>query len=233
MKLIFAVFAILIATGPAWAEAVPPGSYQRSCRDIDASSNTLWATCRTPSGRWRDTSLDNYGDCDGDIINNNGQLECQRDWRDDEDDFPPGSYQRTCRDEHVERGTLTAECQDRNGRWRYTELNGFRTCRGDIANNDGMLQCRREQRFNHGPGRIVLYKNTNFGGRSRTYASDIPNLNPDEFGNTVSSVVVQGGVWQLCDRPNYRGFCVTIDRSQTNLWAFGFNDRTESVRRIR
>ena len=233
MKLIFAVFAILIATGPAWAEAVPPGSYQRSFRDIDASSNTLWATCRTPSGRWRDTSLDNYGDCDGDIINNNGQLECQRDWRDDEDDFPPGSYQRTCRDEHVERGTLTAECQDRNGRWRYTELNGFRTCRGDIANNDGMLQCRREQRFNHGPGRIVLYKNTNFGGRSRTYASDIPNLNPDEFGNTVSSVVVQGGVWQLCDRPNYRGYCVTIDRSQTNLWAFGFNDRTESVRRIR
>jgi hypothetical protein len=46
-------------------------------------------------------------------------------------------------------------------------------------------------------------------------------------------VVVQGGVWQLCDRPNYRGFCVVIDRSVGNLWTLGFNDRTESVRRIR
>jgi hypothetical protein len=58
-------------------------------------------------------------------------------------------------------------------------------------------------------------------------------LNASAFGNQASSVVVQGGVWQVCDRPNYRGFCVVLDRSIANLWVLGFNDRAVSVRRIR
>ena len=58
--------------------------------------------------------------------------------------LPRGSYRDTCRDENVEGDTLKAECQDRNGRWRYTELQSFRSCRGDIANVNGMLRCRRD-----------------------------------------------------------------------------------------
>jgi hypothetical protein len=278
----------------ALAAPAPQGSYRQSCQDITADWDELTATCRNTYGGWNTTTLADYRDCDGDIANRNGRLVCVRDDHDDDDDWVPrGSYRSTCRRVRVEDGTLTAECVDRNGRWRYTELPNFRSCRGDISNVNGWLRCRRDDdddgydmpggswrsscrnariygsvlyaqcrdrlgfwrdtsldlrncegdvRNSNGRlvcgsgggyGRITLYKHANFGGKSRSYDTDVPDLNPYAFGNQASSVVVQGGVWQLCDRPNYRGYCVVIDRTQPNLWALGFNDRAESVRRIR
>lgn len=301
MRLAISFLAALLACcGVAFAAPTPPGSYQQSCRDIYAEWDVLAATCRTRTGDWNYTTLSNYRDCEGDIANHNGRLVCVRDDDDDDDDggwLPRGSYRDTCRRERVEDGTLTAECVDRNGRWRYTELQNFRSCRGDIANVNGMLRCRRDDDDNDdddddydlpggswryscrdarvygsilyakcrdqlggwrdtsldlrqcdgdvqnrngrlvcgygGYGRITLYKHTNYGGISRSFSSDVPDLNALGFGNQASSVVVQGGVWQLCDRPNYRGYCIIIDRPQANLWISGFNDRAESVRRIR
>jgi hypothetical protein len=291
---------IAMMCGTAQAAPVPPGSYLQTCRDITATYDVLAATCRLRNGNWNYTTLSDYRDCDGDIVNTNGRLACARDDYQDDDWLPRGSYQETCRRERVEDDTLTAECVDRNARWRYTELQDFRSCRGDIRNVNGMLQCRRgsddgddddaddgtydlpdgnwrascrrpriygsvlyaecrdrtqawretsidlEQCDNDvenrggrlvcslsGTARITLYRHPNYSGTSRTYVAEVADLNPFAFGNQASSVVVQGGTWQLCDRPNYRGFCVVIDRSVANLWSLGFNDRTESVRRIR
>jgi hypothetical protein len=296
-----ALVSLSFASSAAPAVNEPPGSYQRTCRDIYADWNVLAATCKTRRGEWNYTTLADYRDCDGDIANVNGRLTCTRDDDDDDDDgwVPRGSYQDTCRRIRVEDDTLMAECVDRNGRWRYTELQSVRSCRGDISNANGWLRCRRANDDDDGDddddgydlpggnwrascrkarvygsmlfaecrdrdgfwrqtsldlddcrgdvenrggrlvcalggyGRITLYKHTNFGGKSRTVVADVPDLNPAAFGNQASSAVVQGGVWELCDRPNYRGYCIIIDRTQANLWAFGFNDRTESVRRIR
>lgn len=292
--------AFAMTGGTAQAAPVPAGSYQQSCRDITAGGGVLVATCRR-RGEWNYTTLADYRDCDGDIANVNGRLTCVRSPRhddDDDDDWSPrGSYQATCRRERVEDGTLIAECVDRNGRWRYTELQNYRSCRGDIVNSDGMLRCRRapddgdddddatdmpggdwrstcrneriygstlyaqcRDRYGYwrettldlrdcdddvrnqdgrlvcgagAYGRITLYSQANYSGKSRTYATDVADLNPAAFGNQTSSVVVQGGTWLLCDKPNYRGYCVIVDRSQANLWSLGFNDRAESVRRLR
>ena len=284
----------LCLSAAALADVIPRGGYQRTCSDFYTDGTTLSATCRTRWGGENFTTLRNYHDCDGDIANVNGRLQCVHDDDDDDDWVPRGSYRETCRDEAVEGDTLQAECEDRNGRWRYTELQSFRSCRGDIASVNGMLRCRRggddggyelpggdwryscrNYRVNGwtltaecrdprgywrrtsidlrhcdgdvsnrrgylvctqdggGYGRITLYRNDGFGGRSRMYTADVPDLNAYAFGNQASSVVVQGGVWQLCDRPNFRGFCIVIDRSISNLYVFGFDDRTESVRRIR
>jgi hypothetical protein len=124
---------------------------------------------------------------------------------------------------------LYATCRDLYGSWRVTTLD-LRQCRDSVTNQNGVLTCGR---ITGGYGRITLYRHTNYAGRSRSFTGDIPNLNLYGFGNIASSIVVQGGVWQLCDKPNYRGYCVILDRSQTNLWAYGFNDRAESLRRIR
>ncbi len=310
-KLLATLAFAFVAVGVARADYTPPGTYNRTCSDIETTWNTLSATCRTRSGSWNYTTLRNYRDCDGDIANRNGRLECVGDYNDDDDDddngsgwSPKGSYRNSCRNIAIERGTLTAECRDNFGRWRYTELAGYQTCR-DIANANGILRCIRDNsddgddddagdgdlpggtwryscqnarlygnvlyatcRDNFGSwrtstldlkncrgnvvndngrlvcsgwgggsgggkGRITLYRHTNYAGTSRSFSTDVPDLGPYSFGNLTSSVVIQGGVWQLCDRPNYRGYCVIIDRSQSNLWAFGFNDRTESLRRIR
>jgi hypothetical protein len=297
--IVSALAALAMMNETSSAAPAPSGSYQQSCRDISAGGGVLVATCRKGSN-WNYTTLADYRDCDGDIANVNGRLTCVRDPRDDDDhdddDWSPnGSYKTTCRRERVEDGTLIAECVDRNGRWRYTELANYRSCRGDIVNANGMLRCRRDpddddddtdmpdgdwrstcrneriygsvlyaqcrDRFGYwrettldlrhceddevrnrdgrlvcgtsGFGQITLYTQANYGGKSRTYSTDIADLNPAAFGNQASSVVVQGGVWLLCDRPNYRGYCVIVDRSQANLWSLGFNDRAESVRRLR
>lgn len=151
-----------IGAGPAMAQPVPPGSYQSSCEDVSVSGDTLRARCETEEGDWSNSRLDDVSACEGDISNDDGRLTCTRgddpgdddrgdrgdrgDGRDDDrgDRVPSGSYQETCRNERVESGDLVADCADRNGRWRHSELANHRFCRGDIANANGVLRCDRD-----------------------------------------------------------------------------------------
>jgi Beta/Gamma crystallin/CVNH domain len=290
----------MIVMGLVWAGAVgaaaaaPAGSYRKSCSGIDADGSILSAYCRDRNGDSDYTFLRNYQECDGDIANVNGRLKCVEVVPDENERLPRGSYRDTCRDEKVEDGTLEAECRDRNGRWRYTELQGFRSCRGDIANDHGMLRCVREEdddadydlpggdwrgtcreilvsrwilsarcmdqrgqwrrtsidlrdcdgnvtnwqgrlvcsRENK-KGRITIYKLDKFEGVSRTYSTDVPDLDDDGFADKASSVKVDGGVWELCDRTYYRGKCVRVGRSIADLDVLDFDNRAASIRRIR
>jgi hypothetical protein len=78
MKRISGLFAVLALAGlscPAFAQGLPPGSYQRSCSDIRVHDRTMIAVCRDAKGRMRQTALD-ISRCAGDIANSNGQLQC-------------------------------------------------------------------------------------------------------------------------------------------------------------
>jgi hypothetical protein len=134
--------------GPATAQPVPSGSYQSSCDNVSVIDDTLRARCETEDGDWMNSRLNDYSECDGDIGNDDGRLTCARgdDDRDDDrgDRIPRGSYQQTCQNERVESGDLIADCADRNGRLRHSELANHRFCRGDIANDNGVLSCRRD-----------------------------------------------------------------------------------------
>jgi CVNH domain len=56
--------------------------------------------------------------------------------------WPRGSYQQTCQNISVNGNTLQASCQKRNGKYKNTSLHNFQRCGGDIANENGKLQCR-------------------------------------------------------------------------------------------
>ena len=56
----------------------PNGSYTRTCMDINIQGNDLHARCQTNSGEVHNTKLDDYRKCHSDIINDNGNLRCQR-----------------------------------------------------------------------------------------------------------------------------------------------------------
>jgi CVNH domain len=56
----------------------PGGSYTLTCQNINISGNTLQASCQKKNGKWKQTSLKNYNRCVGEIINNNGKLQCTR-----------------------------------------------------------------------------------------------------------------------------------------------------------
>ena len=53
---------------------------------------------------------------------------------------PEGSYQQTCSDISVKKGTLYAKCQDTNGKPHSAKLSHYEKC-SDIANKNGKLEC--------------------------------------------------------------------------------------------
>ena len=53
---------------------------------------------------------------------------------------PEGSYQQTCSDISVKKGTLYAKCQDTEGKSHSAKLSHYEKC-SDIANKDGKLEC--------------------------------------------------------------------------------------------
>jgi hypothetical protein len=66
------VFAGLGANGAASAQS---GSFQQSCRNTSSANGMLSAECADRAGRFHQTSIP-FGQCRGDISNNNGMLTC-------------------------------------------------------------------------------------------------------------------------------------------------------------
>lgn len=116
----------------------PPGSYTQTCNGIRVEGDNLQARCQTSDGRWVDTSLD-YDHCAGDIVNDEGRLDCTRAGG---PGVPPGSYSQTCRRIYLRGNSLRAQCETTNGQWVWTQLDGWNRC-GGISNQNGQLSCDR------------------------------------------------------------------------------------------
>jgi hypothetical protein len=58
---------------------------------------------------------------------------------------PPGSYQQTCSDVSVRKGTLYAKCQNAKGESHSAKLSHYEKC-SDIANKNGKLECAGEEK---------------------------------------------------------------------------------------
>lgn len=157
------------ATTAAEAQPVPPGSYLRSCRDVQVRGVNLAAFCATRNGQFVPTRLADFPTCRGDISNQNGQLWCER------RPMPPppqpnvgprGSYRQTCNRIEFRNGVLSAFCLTRGGSWQPSVLNTL-TCQPgtDISNQDGTLWCPRRQSLQPPPGSYMrTCRNISVGG---------------------------------------------------------------------
>jgi hypothetical protein len=78
VRIVSGLFAAALAglAIAAYAQGLPPGSYQQSCRDFRMQGGTLTAVCRRANGRGDQLTALNVTHCVGDIGNNNGQLVC-------------------------------------------------------------------------------------------------------------------------------------------------------------
>jgi len=128
-------------------------SYTQTCRDIRREGDTLEAVCQSRDGDWHRTTLNDYRDCQGQIVNDGGNLRCANNYDNNYDNvggwqggyrggIPGGSYAQTCRNIRVSGDDLTATCQKAGGGWRDTKLDDYQSCR-DITNDDGRLRCAR------------------------------------------------------------------------------------------
>jgi hypothetical protein len=57
---------------------LPPGNYQRTCENMRMEGNKLMGYCRKVDGGWRNTSLNNVNQCKTQIVNDDGNLRCQK-----------------------------------------------------------------------------------------------------------------------------------------------------------
>lgn len=63
---------------------------------------------------------------------------------------PAGSYQQTCSDVSVKKGTLYAKCQDTEGKSHSAKLSHYEKC-SDISNKNGKLECASESKATAAP----------------------------------------------------------------------------------
>jgi hypothetical protein len=61
-----------------WQGGLPPGDYKRTCQNMRINGNQLYANCQKVDGGWNDTSLKNADQCKTRIVNENGNLRCQK-----------------------------------------------------------------------------------------------------------------------------------------------------------
>jgi hypothetical protein len=127
------------------------GSYTQTCRDVRRHGDTLEAVCQSRDGDWHRTTLNDYQDCRGQIVNDGGNLRCANSNYDNGGGWqsgyrrgiPGGSYTQTCQNIRASGDDLNATCQKRNGGWRNTSLDAYQNCRTDITNDNGHLRCAR------------------------------------------------------------------------------------------
>jgi hypothetical protein len=168
---------------------------------------------------------------------------------------PPGNYFQTCRNVSTQGygrdATMTAECRDRDGRWRATSVR-FGGC-DRIENRDGVLACMGGPGYpppGPGPGRppygpgpggpggpgrstLTLFSTPNFGGRPFTTQSEITNL-PKQDNDRAMSLRIDGRQpWQVCTNSDFKGRCQVFDRDVPDLRQFGMAGQVSSMRPAR
>lgn len=78
---------------------------------------------------------------------------------------------------------------------------------------------------------ITFYENDGFLGRTFRTQRPVADFQRQGFNDRASSVVVEGGRWEVCDDIRFGGNCVVLRRGNyASLRELGLNDRLSSAR---
>ena len=95
----------------------------------------------------------------------------------------------------------------------------------------------REPARSHLPGRalggeLTLYTRDDFAGRSLTVRNASVDLRERDFNDTVQSVRVRAGYWEVCEDAGFRGRCRTLEPGD-HASLERLSNRISSVREVR
>nr|WP_314635073.1 beta/gamma crystallin-related protein [uncultured Janthinobacterium sp.] len=95
----------------------------------------------------------------------------------------------------------------------------------------------REPARGHLPGRALggelsLYTRDDFAGRSLTVRNASADLRERDFNDTVQSVRVRAGYWEVCEDAGFRGRCRTLEPGD-HASLERLSNRISSVREVR
>lgn len=80
-------------------------------------------------------------------------------------------------------------------------------------------------------GEISLYTDDSFKGRVVVLRDTTDDLSRVNFNDTVSSIRVGSGTWEVCVHANFKGECKTLERGEYRSMP-GMNDKISSVREL-
>ena len=81
---------------------------------------------------------------------------------------------------------------------------------------------------------VTLYEHEGLRGKVFTADRAINDLTSYGFNDSASSLVVQGGRWEVCEHQNFKGQCTVLRPGQyPSLAAMGMNDSISSIRRVK
>jgi len=82
-----------------------------------------------------------------------------------------------------------------------------------------------------GSGRIEVFADTDYRGRSRIFSGTITNLANEGWNDEISSFRIEGsGRWEICDDSGFGGRCQLFSSDEPTLIPFNWNDRISSMR---
>ena len=80
---------------------------------------------------------------------------------------------------------------------------------------------------------VTIFENNNYQGRTYTTSQQERNLQRNGFNDRASSVIVQGGRWEVCESQRFRGNCVVLRPGRyPSLGLMNLNDRVTSMRPV-
>ena len=77
--------------------------------------------------------------------------------------------------------------------------------------------------------RAIIFTKPGFQGRSLIVDRPIGKLERFGFDDKPSSIVIKGGVWQICADDHFGGRCEIIDRSIPDLVAIRMDNKVSSI----
>ncbi len=140
----------------------------------------------------------------------------------------------------------TASIVVKNGSWEVCDVAGFRgRCvvlqpgrypTLGSAGLHGNIASARPYADNSPAARAsgaTLYNDVGFGGRAVTARDAMSSLDAVGFNDRASSLVIEGGSWELCEDINFYGKCVVLGPGRYgSLDVVGLGDRVSSLRPV-
>lgn len=84
-----------------------------------------------------------------------------------------------------------------------------------------------------GYGSVELFGQPNFAGRRARIDRDVGDFTPMGFNDRASSLIVQGGSWELCTDADFAGSCRTFAPGRYATLGYGMTKSISSARPVR
>lgn len=114
--------------------------------------------------------------------------------------------------------------RDDRGGWGGHDGRGDRGYRGDDDYRKGWGGRRDDA--------ITLFAQADFRGRKVGLERDARTLDDYDFNDSAGSIIVNEGVWQVCEHADFRGRCITLQPGRYDRLD-RLNNNISSLRRVR